>query len=139
MTAIDTNVLVDLLANVDAALQQRAYGVLEASARRGPLFIAPIVHAELGANPAFSIETFDRFLLESRIRVDWKLSEQIWRVAGMKFAHYARRRRASRGGEPRRLIADFVIGAHATAVGGLVTRDAAFYRREFADLAIFEP
>ena len=85
------------------------------------------------------METFDRFLLESRIRVDWKLSEQIWRVAGVKFAEYARRRRTSRGGDLRRLIADFVIGAHAAAVGGLVTRDVAFYRREFPELVIYEP
>jgi len=48
----------------------------------------------------------------------------------------ARRHRAH---EPRRLAADFVIGAHARAVGRLVTRDAAFYERNFPSLTVLLP
>ncbi len=38
-----------------------------------------------------------------------------------------------------RYVADFVVGAHARAVGRLVTRDAAFYERNFPKLTVLVP
>jgi predicted nucleic acid-binding protein len=44
------------------------------------------------------------------------------------------------GGERRRVIADFLIGAHALAQAErLLTRDRGFYRRCFGELAILDP
>ncbi|MCL5258254.1 MAG: hypothetical protein M1314_00655 [Firmicutes bacterium] len=45
---------------------------------------------------------------------------------------------ATSDGAPRRIIADFVIGAHASRVGTLVTSDAAFYRRAFPSLRVID-
>ncbi|MHB8148366.1 MAG: type II toxin-antitoxin system VapC family toxin [Vulcanimicrobiaceae bacterium] len=41
-------------------------------------------------------------------------------------------------GTPRRIIADFVIGAHASRVGTLVSDDAAFYLRAFPNLRVID-
>lgn len=37
----------------------------------------------------------------------------IWKDAGLRFRLYSRRRKASKVSEPRRLLADFLIGSHA--------------------------
>jgi len=135
VTALDTNVLIDLLAG-GADVRDRALRLLSRAIGRGPLVISPIVHAALGAHPAATTEDRDRFLGELRIATDWMLGEATWRYAAAKFGEYARRRRRSAGGTPRRLIADFVIGAHAAKAGHLVTRDEDFYRRTFPEVAL---
>jgi hypothetical protein len=136
-TALDTNILVDLLSRAETAERRRAAQVLSEAAKRGPLAICAVVYAELGAHPRATPAEVDRMLDELRIRIDWSLSESIWRMSGLKFREYANRRRSS-ATEPRRLIADFIIGAHASATGALATRDATFYRRTFPGLTIVE-
>jgi predicted nucleic acid-binding protein len=135
VTALDTNVLIDLLAG-EVTARDRALRLLSRVAGRGPLVISPIVHAELGAHPAATADERDRFLGELRIATDWMLGEATWRYAAAKFGEYAERRRSSAGGRPRRLIADFVIGAHAAKAGSLATRDEDFYRRTFPEIAL---
>jgi predicted nucleic acid-binding protein len=50
------------------------------------------------------------------------------------------RRYRSRGGERGRVVADFLIGAHAACQADrLVTRDRGFYRDYFTDLKILDP
>lgn len=63
----------------------------------------------------------------------------MWRLAGEAYAAYAERRRRSHGGHPRRLLADFLIGAHAQGVGSLLTRDLGIYRASFPHLAVIAP
>jgi len=50
--------------------------------------------------------------------------------------HGYRKQRGSR----ERMVADFLIGAHAlTRCDRLLTRDRGFYRKYFSKLAIFDP
>jgi len=57
------------------------------------------------------------------------------RTAGVAWADYRRR-----GGSRKRVIADFLIGAHALAYADrLLTRDRGFYRSYFSGLEIFDP
>jgi predicted nucleic acid-binding protein len=96
------------------------------------------VFAELGANPNATADELDHFLQAMRIRTEWMMSESVWRAAAAKFDEYATRRRRSGGGEPRRLIADFVIGAHAAEAGHLATRDREFYRAVFPEIVLVD-
>ncbi len=41
----------------------------------------------------------------------WDMPPEVWERAGVAFGSYARERR--KGQLPRRLVADFLIGAHA--------------------------
>jgi predicted nucleic acid-binding protein len=71
------------------------------------------------------------------IAVEWEFSERIWRSAGEGFQKYAERRRKQKGAEPRRILADFLIGAHALVSGyKLLTLDERTYRTAFPRLAI---
>lgn len=137
MTALDTNVLIDVLwarANARASVEAIAN-----AAEGGPLVAAPAVYAELRAHPLGDHEEILAFLGELRVHVSWQLDAQVWRDAGDAFRTYAQRRRGSGGGQPRRLLADFIIGAHALQVGRLLTSDGAFYRRAFPTLRVVEP
>jgi predicted nucleic acid-binding protein len=82
-------------------------------------------------------EFLDSFFAETGIAIDWDLSEAIWRSAGLAYQSYAARRRKQRGSEPRRIQADFLIGAHALENGyRLLTFDDRLYRAAFPRLSI---
>ena len=135
MTAIDTNVLLDIVEDDDGRARS-ALAALDAAAKTGALIVSPAVYAELRAHPGWSEVDVDRYLSSFGIRVDWQPEESVWRTAGNVFAAYALRRRRAGAGAPRRLIADFLIGAHAQARGGLITRDGAFFARTFPKLRV---
>jgi len=71
------------------------------------------------------------------IAVDFDLGEDVWRLAATSFAAYAVRRRRSGGGSPKRLVADFLIAAHALLrADRLMTRDAKRYSQDFPNLRL---
>jgi predicted nucleic acid-binding protein len=135
-TAIDTNILVALW-NEDDTLNTLARSALDAALGRGSLIIATPVFAELLAGLSRNETFLDSFCRETGISVDWNLDEAIWRAAGRAFRNYVARRRKHGGSEPRRILADFLIGAHAFQNGfRLLTLDDGLYRAAFPRLAI---
>jgi predicted nucleic acid-binding protein len=135
-TAIDTNILIALW-NEDDSLNILARSALDAALGRGSLVIAAPVFAELLAAPSRNEAFLDSFFGETGISVDWKLNEAVWRTAGRAFQLYAARRRKQRGSGQRRILADFLIGAHAVQNGfRLLTLDHHLYRAAFPRLAI---
>jgi predicted nucleic acid-binding protein len=103
----------------------------------GGLVIAPAVYAELLAHPGASVQFVDEFLISTRIAIDFDLGESVWRDAGSRFAVYAERRRRSGGGNSKRLLVDFLIGAHAISKADrLLTLDASRYREDFPKLQL---
>lgn len=134
--ALDTNVIVALW-DAGEALHPVARKALEAAASREALTISGVVYAELIGAPGRSEVFVDRFCEEAGIAVEWELKEKIWRTAGMAFQAYALRRKRQGGGGPRRLLADFLIGAHAMENGyKLLTLDGGVYRRAFPGLKL---
>jgi len=135
-TAVDTNVVIALW-DKDPTLSSAAQNSLDAAFSRGALVAAAPVFAELIAAPGRSERFVGSFFEETGIGVDWDLSEQIWRVAGRAFQAYAERRRKQRDKGMRRILADFIIGAHALTHGfRLLTLDEHLYRAAFPSLAI---
>ena len=135
-TAIDTNILIALW-DRSRSLSSAALIALEAAFRRGPLVIAAPVFAELLAAPGRTEPFVDAFLDDTAITVEWELDEAVWRSAGRAFQRYAERRRKQRDSGTRRILADFVIGAHAEVRGyRLLTMDERTYRAAFPKLTI---
>jgi predicted nucleic acid-binding protein len=136
-TAIDTNILSALLsreAQTTAALQQ-----LGRCREEGAILISPIVFAELHAYPGMTAKFLNRFLHKTQIEVHFHLDESVWSEAGQRFARYASRRRSDpRGQNPRRLLADFVVGAHALIhADRLLTFDIGVFKRNFPELRLY--
>jgi predicted nucleic acid-binding protein len=62
----------------------------------------------------------------------------LWQLAGDRFALYAERRRSSGAETPRRILADFLIGAHALLrADSLMTFDTGFYARNYPELMLY--
>jgi predicted nucleic acid-binding protein len=99
-----------------------------------------VVYAELLAGPGASADHLRPFLASTGIGLDPQLDLSVWEAAGRAYGAYAQRRRDSGGGVPRRLLADFVVGAHADQTcAALVTLDPHHYRLGFPGLAVLTP
>jgi len=135
-TAIDTNVVVALW-DEGLTLSLAAQTALEVAFNRGNLVIAAPVFAELIAAPGRTEGFVGSFLEETGIAIDWDLGEAVWRSAGRAFQGYAEGRRKQRDKGRRRILADFVIGAHAHTRGyRLLTLDERLYKIAFPTLTI---
>jgi len=134
-TAIDSNIFSAIWtgeASVPKLLAQ-----LEAARKEGALVISPFVFAELHAYPGATGAFVRGFIASTEVSVDYRLEERIWTETGRRFAHYAARRRRSSGTEPKRLLADFLIGAHALVQAErLMTLDPTRYSQDFPELRL---
>ena len=134
-TAIDSNVIVALWSREPTASHMAA--LLRNARTAGPLVVAAPVWAELHAAPGATAAFVARFLVDTGIERDLDLGEAVWGRAAEAYATYASRPRSSAGGEPKHLLVDLLVGAHATArADRLLTLDARRYRPAFPDLRI---
>lgn len=134
-TALDTNAISSIWSSEESApgLLNR----LDEAVRWGSLVICPVVYAELHGYPHMTAEKIEEFLRFSRIEVDWQTEREIWELAGDRFSGYAKRRRKAKQAEPRRLLADFIIGAHAQLrADQLLTLDQRRFRHDFPELVL---
>jgi hypothetical protein len=77
------------------------------------------------------------FLHATGVVVDLKLEEKLWSEAGLRFARDAARRRRATAVGPRRLLADFLVGAHALVQADrLMTLDPQVYRQDFPEVRL---
>ena len=127
ITAVDTNVLLDVfLPSHDHGPQSRDW--LRHAYEAGAIILCDIVYAELV--PAFA----DRASLDGALqRMGITLSQfdsATAYEAGLRWKLY----RAA-GGPRNRIIADFLIGAHAAATAdNFLTRDRGFFSNYFPEL-----
>jgi hypothetical protein len=134
-TAIDTNIISALWSGEATAAVVK--NLLDEAAERGGLVICPVVFVELRGFPRATASYVDRFLDETGILADWTFDKAIWQLAAERYERYAVRKRQQTMGEPKRLIADFIVGAHALLRADvLLTLDPRPYRRDFAELSL---
>lgn len=135
-TSIDTNIIAALWSVQDPS-SARALELLNAAESEGELAICAPVYSEMMAGPLRQESAMDRFFADTNIRIEWELEESIWREAGRAYRSYADRRRSGDKTYPRRVLADFVIGAHALIRGyTLLTLDLRLYAAAFPTLKI---
>ena len=142
-SAVDTNVLVALLAGTEAETEAAGRALSEAAAS-GAVLICGAVYAELLATPGLGAPELDAFLVETDPEVAWSLDKAVWQAAGQAagqaYAGYAGRRGQKGDPGPRRILADFLIGAHAAASADrLLTLDPQLYRSNFRALELVVP
>lgn len=78
-----------------------------------------------------------RFLRDTGIIADFLIGEHVWREAATRFARYANRRRRSAGSTPKRMLIDFIVGAHSLLMTDcLLTLDKDRYERNFPELKL---
>jgi predicted nucleic acid-binding protein len=132
ITAVDSNVILDLLSG------SRAHGARSATALRraagdGAIIASTAVWAEVvGAHedPQVAADRLDRLGIslvpdDRDVAIAAGRVYRVYRVAG---------------GTRRRILPDFLIGAHALIHSDrLLTRDRGFYRSSFKRLPILEP
>jgi hypothetical protein len=153
ITAIDTNVLLDVLIP-GAPHGDESERALAEAVRAGAIVISEPAYAELAAHFADRAD-LDGFLTDTGIRLEPSGAEALHR-AGRAWSEYLRRRpatlacphcgapqevRCDRCGasiQPRQhVVADFVIGAHAVIHGDrLLTRDRGYYGAYFPELKL---
>jgi predicted nucleic acid-binding protein len=132
ITAVDTNVLLDVFAK-NAKFATRSASVLKRCIAEGSLVACDVVWAETGSWFGDAQSAQSAF---STLRVAYSpLDSATALTAGRSWQEYRRAR-----GPRERMIADFLIGAHAcTQADRLLTRDRGFYRKYFTDLSIIDP
>jgi predicted nucleic acid-binding protein len=132
ITAVDTNVLLDVL-GADATFGPRSAEALRRCIAEGGVLACEVVWAETGASFEDASTAESAF---SRLRVDYSpLDCATSLTAGRAWRSY---RKA--GGARERVIADFLIGAHAShRADRLLSRDRGFYRRYFDELRVLDP
>lgn len=130
ITAVDTSVLIDVL-GPDPRFGHQSARALSTSLRAGRIVASEVVWAEVAgqfASPGEAEESLSRAGIEfSAIELRAALA------AGAAWHEYR-----GRGG--KRLVPDFLIGAHAAVQADrLLTRDRGFYRSYFASLEVIDP
>ena len=135
-TAVDTNVIIGLW-DRDPAVSNQAQKALDNALLRGSLVLSGPVFAELMAAPGRTEGFLNKFCDDTGMTVEFDLDEGIWRAAGRAFQAFATRRKKQRDPGPRRILADFLIGAHAFERGyRLLTLDDHLYQAAFSSLTV---
>lgn len=132
ITAVDTNVLLDVF-GADPLFGENSRESLRNCLAQGQLIACEVVWAEVAASfptKKQAVEAMERLgVVFSPLDASSALS------AGVAWKDYR-----SRGGRRRRIVPDFLIGAHAASnAERLLTRDRGFYREYSRGLSIIDP
>jgi predicted nucleic acid-binding protein len=132
ITAVDSSVILDVV-TADSRFARKSARALREARRAGRLIVCETVIAEI--TPALQTEQTVRELMES-----WSLFFEasdlsVALLAGRIFRIYL-----DRGGSHRRVVPDFLIGAHALGrANRLLARDRGYLRDYFSELILIDP
>jgi hypothetical protein len=138
MIAVDSNTLIDFIGN-DPGAADAADQALRRALASGPVVACEVVLAEVVAGLGNGSAVMDAL---EELGVDFSPLEQrsAVRAGEMQRRSLERRRAAAAGADSRRVVADFLVGAHALLqCHGLITRDAGFFRDYFKGLKLIVP
>lgn len=132
ITAVDTNVLLDVFA-ADPQFGEASSASLRRCSSEGRLVACEVVLAAIASVFPTSDQALEAL---NRLELDFSPMEAATALqAGVAWRAYR-----AKDGSRERLVADFLIGAHATEQADrLLTRDRGFYRSYFAPLEVVDP
>ena len=132
ITAVDTNVLIDIF-GADQRFGAASADALRRCLNEGSVVACDVVWSE--TRSAFATDTAFASALGA-LGVAYSPPEESAAVlAGAAWKKYR-----SAGGKRERVMADFLIGAHAaTQCDRLLTRDRGYYKKYFAALKVVDP
>ena len=133
VTAVDTKIFLDVFLD-DPQFREKSFAALSNAFASGDVIVSEVVWAETGA--AFD----DKNLFEvamSKLGVRFVPMPETAATSAADMWRIAKSRRTL---PPRRIVADFLVGAHAESCADcLLTRDKGFYREYFNGLKVIEP
>jgi predicted nucleic acid-binding protein len=132
ITAIETSVLLDVFGG-DVSFGPRSKEAVERCIAEGSMVACGVVWAEVSAyfpSPDEAASALDR------LGVHFSPMERSTALAvGSAWRAYR-----SRGGPRTRVVADFIVGAHAVSQADrLLTRDSRFHRTYYSTLKVLDP
>jgi predicted nucleic acid-binding protein len=132
ITAIDTNVLIDIFAS-DPIFGKSSAQAVRACLQAGSVHACEIVFIET----ASAFPKYDVFLdAMQTLGIEFSTIQKDTLPVAAKAWHKYRKT----GGKRDRVVADFLIGSHALAQSDrLLTRDRGFYRHYFHSLTVIDP
>jgi predicted nucleic acid-binding protein len=132
MIAVDSSVLIDMLID-DPVHAEASLSCIEEALAVDDVVVCEAVVAEVQAMLDTSVSLMDTL---GGLGVRF---EAITEASAMRAGHMNKRFRA-RGGKRERVVADFLIGAHALLQSSaLITRDGGFFRDYFKGLKVIVP
>lgn len=140
MIAIDSSVLIDLLGD-DPGMADAAEQCVRDALARGPVVLCDVVVGEITAGLGHGADIMD-VVEEMGMRYLPVERRSAIRAGEMQRRFNQRRRAHDKASAPmQRTVPDFIVGAHALlqCSGGLITRDASFFRDYFKGLKVIVP
>jgi predicted nucleic acid-binding protein len=131
ISAVDTSVLIDVF-GPETEQTEASAASLRSALSDGVLIACEVVWAEVAAGfPQGNVDA-----VMERLGVEFSPATRGTALAaGVLWGQHR-----ARGGARGRLVADFLIGAHASRQADrLLTRDRGFYRTYLADLVVVDP
>ena len=132
ITAIDTNVLIDIFAS-DPIFGESSAQAVRTCLQQGSIHACEVVFIET----ASVFPKYDTFLHAMQtLGIEFSTIQKETLPVASKAWHKYR----NTGGKRERVVADFLIGSHALAQSDrLLTRDRGFYRHYFHSLNVIDP
>ena len=136
ITAVDTNILIDIL-EPDPVFGLSSKEALKRCLKDGAVVACEVVWAEVAVAYAEAEEVLVDTLKQMGIQFS-PIDLEAALMAARCWAEYLRQ--GPKRGRKRRIAADFLIGGHALIqCDRLLTRDKGFYRKYFKDLEAINP
>lgn len=135
---IDTNIIAGFWAGTLEG-QRDMQTLVQARQNGDTLLICGVVYTELCAAPGMARANADAFLSAAQITLDILMPAAVWQAAADANHTHQQRRRQSRQTTLKRVVADFLIGAHALhRADALVTRNPGDFG-DFPNLILVVP
>lgn len=136
--SVDTNIIVGFWLGTPEG-QRDIQSVRQMQGRGDTFLVCGVVYTELCAAPGHSRASVEAFLKVAGVGLDYAMPAPVWEAAADANAVHQGQRRRNRQGTLKRVVPDFLIGAHALhRADALLTRNPGDFA-DFPGLALLVP